>query len=119
MEWYQWNYTRASANSTVDRIRIKEWVTVMIREKLEKRKRKYIIRKRIKLSSAIFAMLMAVGIIHKSAVYKTDAIFRYSTDRTGEDKITVTHDVYKIDTDFGLTHQNLSVTEAAYDKITE
>lgn len=89
-----------------------------IREKLEKRRKEYASRKRIKLVTAIFAILMTLGIIHKAAVPKTDAIFRYNTSRTG-DKLTVTDDVYKIDTDFGLTQQYRTVTDAVYDRITE
>lgn len=86
----------------------------MIREKLKKQGKKYAARKYIKLATVIFSILMALGIIHKAAVPKTDAIFRYSDTRTG-DKLTVTNDVYKIDADFGLTHQNLSVTDSVYD----
>ncbi len=68
----------------------------MIREKLEQRRKKYASRQRIKLITASFALVMSLGFIHKASFPKTDAYFRY--EGISEATLTVTEDIYKMDT---------------------
>lgn len=87
----------------------------MIREKLEMRRKKYALKKRIKLASASFAILLTLGIICRMTVPKTDALFRYKISRSEEDKLTVTTDVYEIN--FGnivIEENNSSVLGGVY-----
>jgi hypothetical protein len=88
-----------------------------IKEKLEQRRKKYSSRKRAKLITTIIAMLVSLGFIHKATVPNTDAYFRFIADSEVV-TLTVTEDVYKLDTTVDLTSQvNLTVSDDVYKTI--